>query len=169
MPISVDTLRGAAIRLRAPRVRTLTEARNQGLQTVFLCHSHRDQALVNGVVTLLEEAGWRVYVDWADTSMPDTPTRETAARIKQKIADLVYFMFLATTNSMSSRWCPWEIGYADGVKDIDRILILPTTDGGKAQGSEYLELYRRIDLSTLQELAVWQPGQTTGGVPVRNL
>jgi len=61
---------------------------------VFLCHSHHDELLVRGVITLLEEAGCRVYVDWADGSMPETPTRETAARIKQKIVDLNYFISL---------------------------------------------------------------------------
>lgn len=137
MPIPVDTLRNAASRLRVAKARTLTEARERRLQTVFLCHSHRDELLVKGVIALLEESGWQVYVDWADGSMPETPTRETAAKIKLKIVDLTYFIFLATANSMSSRWCPWEIGYADGKKQIDRILILPTTDGGRTHGSEY--------------------------------
>lgn len=38
----------------------------------------------------------------------------TPATIKQKIRDLTSFLFLATPNSIASRWCPWEIGYADG-------------------------------------------------------
>jgi len=169
MPITIDALRNAANRSQAVRARTLTEARTQGLQTVFLCHSHHDELLVKGVIALLEETGWRVYVDWADASMPETPTRETAARIKQKIVDLNYFLFLATSNSMSSRWCPWEIGYADGKKPIDQILMLPTTDGARTHGNEYLQLYRRIELSNLGKLAAWQPGQTSNGVLVEHL
>lgn len=170
MPIRIDTLRSAATRYRATLAKSLTEARTQGLQTVFLCHSHRDEALVKGLIALLEESGWRVYVDWADASMPEAPNRETAARIKRKIVDFAYFLFLATSNSVSSRWCPWEIGYADGTKPIERILVLPTTDDGiKTYGNEYLQLYRRIDLSSLGKLAVWQPGQTTNGVLVENL
>ncbi len=101
--------------------------------------------------------------------MPETPNRETAARIKQKIVDLDYFLFLATANSMSSRWCPWEIGYADGKKQIDRILMLPTTDGNRTHGNEYLQLYRRIEMSSLDKLGVWQPGQSTNGVLVEHL
>lgn len=169
MPITIDALRNAALRYKAGRARTLTEARTQGLQTVFLCHSHHDEVLVKGVITLLEEAGWRVYVDWGDTSLPDTPTRETAERIKQKIVDLNYFLFLATNNSMSSRWCPWEIGYADGKKQIDRILMFPTTDGIRTYGNEYLQLYRHIDLSNLGKVGVWQPGQTDNGILIENL
>lgn len=169
MTITIEALRSAGTRYKAMRARTLTEARTQGLQTVFLCHSHHDELLVKGVIALLEEAGWRVYVDWADTSMPDAPNRETAARIKQKIVDFNYFLFLATNNSMSSRWCPWEIGYADGKKNIDQILIFATTDGHKIYGNEYLQLYRRIALSTQGKMGVWQPGQTENGALIENL
>lgn len=169
MPIRIETLRTAATRYRGTQAKSLTEARTQGLQTVFLCHSHHDEALVKGLIELFEESGWRVYVDWTDSSMPEVPNRETADRIKRKIVDLNYFLFLATSNSISSRWCPWEIGYADGKKQIERILVLPTTDGFKTYGSEYLQLYRRIDLSNLSKLAVWQPGQTTNGILLENL
>jgi hypothetical protein len=140
----------------------------RGLQTVFLCHSHRDEILVKALIALLQESGWQLYVDWVDGSMPETPTRETAARIQPNV-ELSYFIFLATANSMSSRWCPWETGYADGKKSLDRIVVLPTTDGGRTHGNEYLELYRRIDLSTMQKLGVWQPGETSHGVFIQNL
>jgi hypothetical protein len=169
MPLTIDTLRNAATRSRVAKARNLTEARAQRLQTLFLCHSHLDEVLVRGLVTLLEESGWMVYVDWADAAMPEQPTRETAARIKQRIVELNFFLFLATANSMSSRWCPWEIGYADGKKPIDQILVVPTTDGIRTHGNEYLQLYRHIDLSTLHHLAAWQPGQTTNGVLLEHL
>lgn len=169
MPISINKIRAAANRSKPARVRTLIEARSQGLQTAFLSHSHQDILLVQGIVTLLAETGWRVYVDWADASMAETPTCETATHIKQKIADLNYFLFLATPNSMGSRWCPWEIGYADCKKLIEKILIIPTTDSsGKWHGSEYLQLYRKIDETKEGELGVWGPGQTQG-IYVRSL
>ena len=101
--------------------------------------------------------------------MPDTPSRETASRIKYRIVEFYFFLFLATANSISSRWCPWEIGYADGKKQIDRILILPTTDGSKTHGSEYLQLYRRIEWYKKDQLVVWQPGGKTDGILLENL
>src|SRR5262245_27456812 len=146
MPLAIDALRAAGVRPRIPMARTLNAARALNLKTAFLCHSHRDTELAQGLVALLLEAGWRVYVDWQDTEMPDTPNRETAKRIQQRIVELDYFLFLATSNSMSSRWCPWEIGYADGKKHIDRILVVPTRDGVKTHGNEYMQLYRRIDM-----------------------
>jgi hypothetical protein len=169
MPINVNVLRSAAARGVGPAVRTLSEARSVGAKTAFLCHSHRDADLAKGLVTLLTEAGWRIYIDWADTEMPETPDRETAKRIQQKIVELDFFLFLATANSMASRWCPWEIGYADGKKALERILLIPTTDGVRTHGNEYLQLYRNVDLSNRDQLAVWNPGQTEGGILVKNL
>lgn len=169
MPILISTLQKAAIRFSAAPTRTVREARAIGLRTVFLCHSHQDNQLVHGVIALLNESGWRVYVDWADALMPETPNRETAARIEQKIVDLDYFLFLATPNSMASRWCPWEIGYADGKKLIDQILVLPTSDSAGTHGNEYLQLYRRIDMSKQDQLAVWQPGDSNNGVLISRL
>lgn len=169
MAIKIDALRSAATRQATVVARSLNEARTLGVKTAFLCHSHHDANLAKGLVQLLSDTGWRVYIDWQDAEMPDTPNRETAQRIKQKIVDLEYFLFLATPKSMASRWCPWEIGYADGKKQLDRILIVPTEDGAQTHGNEYLQLYRRVDLSDKNELAVWQPGQNANGVLVKNL
>ncbi|WP_374343045.1 toll/interleukin-1 receptor domain-containing protein [Azonexus sp.] len=169
MPIKIDILRAAAQRTKTFGPHTLTEARMKGAKTAFLCHSHRDAELAKGLVHLLAEAGWSVYIDWEDSSMPEQPNQETAAKIQQKIKELNYFLFLATANSMSSRWCPWEIGYADGQKPNSQLLIVPTTDGSNSHGNEYLQLYRRVDLSNQGSVEVWQPGQSYTSVPIRSL
>jgi hypothetical protein len=126
--------------------RVVEEARQAGKQTAFLSHSHKDADLAKGLQGFLQAQGWIVYIDWEDTSMPSRPNRETARSIKDKIYRLDWFIYLATSNSASSRWCPWEIGYADGVKDIDKIVIVPTRDSiGNNYGNEYLDLYRHVD------------------------
>ncbi|PUU61759.1 hypothetical protein DCL23_26205, partial [Citrobacter freundii] len=57
-----------------------------------------------------------------------------------------WFLFLATKNSTQSRWCPWEIGFADIAKGYEKILIIPTeNDSGVWYGNEYLQLYKRMD------------------------
>ena len=83
--------------------------------------------------------------------MPAKPNRATAEKIKRRIKQLHWFLYLATANSSNSKWCPWEIGYADGIKNIERIIIIPTTDGNLNYGSEYLDLYRRVDQRLLRE------------------
>ena len=169
MPIATRALREARQRAARPTATTLAEARALNLKTIFLCHSHRDAELVQGFVALLTETGWKAYVDWADVQMPDKPNRVTAIRLQQKIVEHHYFLYLATANSSTSRWCPWEIGYADGKKPLDKIIVCPTTDGITTYGSEYLDLYRRLEVSDFNELAVWQPGDAKSGVRVREL
>jgi hypothetical protein len=169
MPLRTEALLSYAPKFRSRGPRSLTEARALGATTGFLCHSHRDAALARGFAAWLADVGCAVYIDWLDPGMPERPDRMTAERIKLKIASSGYFFFLATDASMASRWCPWEIGYADGVKAIDRILLVQTLAGTTTYGSEYLDLYRSVDLDKAGVLGVWEPGQTTSGIPVASL
>jgi len=144
-----DILRYRAQADQRGRDTIIANARSQGRQTAFLSHSHHDKDIVKRVQPFLQDNGWNVYVDWADNNMPTTTSSETASKIKTKIVELDWFLFLATQNSMNSKWCPWEIGYADGMKVNSRIVIIPTEDQlGRTHGSEYLDLYRKINDGT---------------------
>jgi len=139
-----------------------TSVKRMGQMSAFLCHSHKDRALAEGLQQLLKESGMDLYIDWQDPEMPDQPNRETADRIKNRIAQTDRFIFLATENSMKSRWCPWEIGIADGRKQNDHILLVPTQDArGIYYGNEYLQLYRRIDQNLLTQVSIFRPGSLT--------
>ncbi|CAM3682051.1 toll/interleukin-1 receptor domain-containing protein [Polaromonas hydrogenivorans] len=137
-------------------------------RTAFLCHSHKDSVLAEGLQVLLAEQGVELYIDWKDATMPERPNRETAERIQLRIKTCDWVLFLATGNSMSSRWCPWELGYADGMKQLDRIAIVPTLDAVTTHGNEYLHLYRRVDLSAAGEL-LWVPPNSNQGQYVRSI
>jgi hypothetical protein len=138
-------------------------SRKYGQKTGFLCHSHKDRSLALGLQQRLKEEGLDLYIDWQDASMPEEPDRETASRIQAAIKHSDLFLFLATQNSMTSRWCPWEIGYADGTLDINQIAIVTTRDPtGRYHGNEYLQLYRRIDrISPAGSLYWFNRGSTT--------
>lgn len=162
MAISQATLRGAA-----PRASTvLLKRASQG--TAFLCHSHLDRELAKGLQATLRDHGLDLYIDWQDASMPATPNSETAAKLRQRIIACDFFLFLATANSMSSRWCPWELGYADGRKLNERVAIVPTSDGYTTHGNEYLGLYRHIDEASNGAYGIFAPGSTRG-IPVSNI
>lgn len=170
MPISRYTLeywseRSPQERSKSDVDRAFREAR----QTAFLSHSHKDADLAKGVQAFLRSRGWSIYIDWEDNSMPDTPTGETASKIKERIKQLDWFLYLATANSSRSRWCPWEIGYADGVKKHERILLLPTRDVSGTYGNEYLQLYRRIDEPNKDGYRVIKPGHKYFGTPLKEL
>lgn len=142
---------------------SLRESAIGAKRSVFLCHSHKDQRLVAGFLRKLDDDGWNAYVDWKDGTLPENPSAVTASKIKTKIAELDFFFFLATPNSMASRWCPWEIGLADGVKHRSSIFVIPTSGSDGTHGNDYIQLYQRIDfgrasgLRPRSGLAVWNP------------
>lgn len=156
MPIDQYELRQAASRNFTFTKKSAAYGQRKG----FLCHSHADRNLALGFQQKLKEEGLDLYIDWQDLSMPPEPNRETAEKIKLMIRDADVFLFLATENSMASRWCPWEIGYADGVKRSIQIAIVPTRDSnGRFYGNEYLQLYRRIDKTNYTSPLRWfDPG-----------
>lgn len=147
---------------------TVTESRslkNYSFQAdyhVFLSHSHKDKVAAKGLIYMLAREGLSVYVDWEDGELPRNPGRETAEKIKRMIKAAKYFLLLGTENAFNSKWVPWELGVADEAKTSGKILVAITQDGAD-RGSEYLELYRRVELSSLgQALRVVGPGATTG-------
>lgn len=155
MAISQYDLRSAA-----GRNISLKNQRSRGYfqKTGFLCHSHKDRDLAIGLQQLLKEQGMELYIDWLDSYMPDVPDGTTADRIRTVIKGADVFLFLATNDSMASRWCPWELGFADGVKRNDQIAVIATQDAsGKYYGNEYLQLYRRIDQPAVGRALYWYP------------
>lgn len=130
--------------------------RGYGQKTAFLCHSHKDRDLAFGLQQWLKEQGMELYIDWLDPYMPDSPDAATADRIRTVIKGTDVFLFLATNDSMASRWCPWELGFADGVKRHEQIAVIATRDAlGNYYGNEYLKLYRRIDQATAGNVLYW--------------
>ncbi len=132
-------------------------------KSAFLCHSHKDETLVKGLLAQFQEVGIDLYINWKDHSMPETPNVETAKKIQDAIKTRSLFFLLATANAKASRWCPWEIGYADS--SVRKIFIIPTADGAGTYGNEYLQLYSRIDLGSYgaqSGLAVFGAGMTKG-------
>ena len=141
MPISQSALFSAA----ASRTSKAHSRKRAGQPGAFLCHSDKDSKLAFGLQEMLKREGWDIYVDWRDPTMPETPDALTTSRIQNAIIRADWFLFLATENSILSRWCQWEIGYAEGRKQLERIAIVPTTDElGHYHGNEYLKLYNTI-------------------------
>ena len=157
MPISQRVLRLAANEFRAQRRSSVDDARRFGERVAFLCHSHKDRTLALGLARQFQAKGITLYIDWLDQEMPDRPNQRTASNLKSKIDVCDFFLFLATENSKSSRWCPWEIGYCDGKRGSALVTIIPTTDGVNSFGNEYLDLYRSIATNVLGEFEVIDP------------
>ena len=126
-----------------------------GKNTIFLSHSHQDADMIVAAINFLLTLGASVYVDWLDSSMPKTTSGETATKIKAKIVECDRFVVLLSENSRDSKWVPWELGFADGVKEIQHIAIFPIrrnqyTYDSAFQGLEYMTLYPVIQEGTLK-------------------
>lgn len=133
------------------------------VRSAFLCHSHEDKILVMGLIAYFLEENIRLYIDWKDHSMPESPNVETAKKIQEAIKSRPSFLFLATASAKASRWCPWEIGYADS--SMRKITIIPTSDSIGTYGNEYLQLYSHIDIETQDmrsRLSLFRAGITKG-------
>ena len=112
----------------------------------FLSHSHLDRDLALGLAEELHTYGVKLYIDWLDFAMLAKTEVATAKRIQEKIKASDYFLFLATENSLSSQWCPWELGYADGLIKHGNIYIVPTEDARNINyGKEYMGLYNVLE------------------------
>lgn len=158
MPISQTDLRIAS-RQASGATNTLKRAAQR---TAFLSHSHLDRDLALGLQAYLRQHGLDLYIDWQDASMPSSPNGNTANNLRHRIVSSDWFLFLATANSMASRWCPWELGYADGKKPNDKIAVVPTRDGQTTHGNEYLQLYRRIEVDNYGGLSIFNPNSASG-------
>ncbi|MCF0072223.1 toll/interleukin-1 receptor domain-containing protein [Dyadobacter sp. CY261] len=143
----------------------LTEsAKTPNQRTIFLSHSHIDKDLVEKVALFLLDKGASIYVDWQDSSMPIVTSAKTADNIKSRIRSCDEFVVLASNNALESKWVPWELGFADASKGVSKVYIFPVADNdGTWKGSEYFDLYQKIELGTLPatkrftELVVKEP------------
>lgn len=114
---------------------------------VFLSHSTADDHHIPKIIMFFRDHGAIAYADNYDESLPQPPSPETAAKLKERITACRHFVVLVSANSSGSRWIPWELGYADGTKRTSRIATLPLTDQGVESGwakQEYFGLYPRI-------------------------
>ncbi len=163
-------VRGYAARQLRKSERVIKEARERTTD-VFLSHSSHDADLVADVVAFLEDQGLEVYVDRADPHMPKITSEETASRLKDQIRDCKKVMLMATNNAVKrSRWVPWELGLADGMKGPSGVILLPLVeDDGTWEGAEYLQRYPSVHSTSKGGFAVFEPGQSKGGKLLKGL
>lgn len=115
---------------------------------LFISHSFLDKKLILTLINLFNKAGYSVYVDWInDPNLDrDNVSSKTANVIKKRIANCKGLSYIATRNIVNSKWCPWELGLADGRLN-GRSCILPVMKEKSTtfRGVEYLGIYPFIE------------------------
>lgn len=116
---------------------------------LFISHSFDDSEIVFGLYQLFQKAGYSVYIDWVVDSNLDRQNvnSETASIIKERIQASKGTAYISSSNSTTSKWCPWELGVADGMKG--RVCIFPIMISD-FKGQEYLSLYPYLEYEKIQ-------------------
>lgn len=101
---------------------------------------------------MFNDAGYSVYIDWLENQQLDRSdvNTQTALTLRQRMGKSKGLAYLATTNVVNSKWCPWELGYFDGKKN-GRCCILPIMDCSNFEGQEYLGIYPYIDYEKVKD------------------
>jgi hypothetical protein len=114
---------------------------------IFISHKHNEDEFVYRLKDILERYGYGGYVDWEDEDMPPITSGDTALKLKERIKKAKKFIFIATEAAIESKWCNWEVGFADAHKYEDHIALFPVKkDFGNYKGEEYLQIYPSIQV-----------------------
>jgi hypothetical protein len=83
-------------------------------------------------------------VDWiTDPKFDRTKVNtSTAAHLRVRMRQCKMLVYVHSENSTLSKWCPWELGYFDGLRG-GNVFIFPVARESKYgfAGQEYLGLY----------------------------
>lgn len=118
---------------------------------IFLSHSYLDKVQVLALVKLFNAHHFSVYVDWIEDKQLDRENvnAQTADLLRKRMKQSKCLSYLTTKNITKSKWCPWELGYFDGLKQ-SKCCILPVMEyRGKFNGQEYLGLYPYLEYASL--------------------
>jgi len=127
----------------------------QEMQTkfdIFLSHSSKDKQLILGVKQLIEDSGYSVYIDWVDDPELDRTNvnKHTAEKLRTRMKQSNFLVYVDSDNAKSSKWMPWELGYFDGYKSEKLgILVIRNNSNEIYKGQEYLNLYPTIEKGNL--------------------
>ena len=128
---------------------------------IFLSHSFKDKSIIQGIYQELSNFGFVVYVDWIvegeilDRIKVDKKTAET---LKERMNNSKCLIFATSTNSLNSKWTPWELGYMDAKTGKCALLPIKESESDNFNGQEYFQLYPLIDKAKAKETkvdAIW--------------
>lgn len=145
--ITFGELENRRINISNESMRIIAKSEHQENKNIFLSHSSKDEKYLSSIIDLLQEYGGKVYIDKLDKDLPNTTNHETAVKLKDRINSIDKFILFATKNSKESKWMPWELGIADGIKKYYDIAILPSAENSSEENwaeQEYLGIYKKI-------------------------
>lgn len=111
---------------------------------VFISYNINDIDVAKALYHFLRERyGFKVYADFIDPSLDRKDvSKRSAIILSNRINSCKILIYIHSNNSAKSKWCPWEIGLASGLKNFN-CLVLPLIedDDNEFVRQEYLTLY----------------------------
>jgi len=147
MSITYEQIRAVRVKIAKSELIKEASATHRG-KRVFLSHSHLDSSLLPHIIQLFDNRGAPVYLDKDDSALPRVTSSTTASVLRKRIMACPRFVLATSENIRSSRWTPWELGFADGKKGRKYIALMPLVPSKEDIPSveqEYLDLYPRIE------------------------
>ena len=135
---------------------------------VFLSHSSLDAIKVLGIYHLLKGRGYSVYLD----SVCDphlnraSVNRATATTIRRRMTQCQSLFVATSSNTTTSQWVPWELGFTDGL--TGKAAVLPILPEGTVTfgGLSYFELYPAVQDNPTStkpnDLTIWDGSSLIG-------
>jgi hypothetical protein len=165
--IKASDLRGYVESIQKSTTELIKEASSRARPHVFLSHSHLDRAALGGVLALLDRYRAPAYLDYRDATLPSQTSSATADGLRAALDSCARVIVAASGQLRTSRWVPWEIGYADGSKGIANVALMPIDLIGYSVGieQEYLDSYPKIVISEFRhrtKITVFDPRDQRG-------
>lgn len=85
---------------------------------LFLSHNSQDEGRIVEIYKELNAIGLVAYIDWVNDKYDlkrQWCNASTAQVIKERIRQSKVFVIYLSEKTLSSQWCPWELGYADAL------------------------------------------------------
>ena len=85
---------------------------------VFISHNSKDEDRIVTFYKALNSLGYVAYIDWVNDKYDlkrEWCNATTAKVIKERIKQSHVFILYLSQQTLSSQWCPWELGYADAL------------------------------------------------------
>lgn len=124
---------------------------------IFISYSWNDREFAYKIVYLLEQCGYKTYVDYKDIKLDRTNVNEDTAReLTLKMKKCKALLYLHSPSASVSKWCPWEVGYFSGIKNF-RCANLPLVENAadNFKNQEYLEIYPYIEYEIIQNKNIY--------------
>ena len=122
---------------------------------VLLSHKHEEVSFILKIKEFFDVQGIDIKIDWLDPDMNQVTIEETTYKIRQYIRNSDKFILIASESSKQSLWIPWELGFADGVKGLIDIAILPITyNENKWKDREYYNIYDFLRYDEYERLSL---------------